>query len=106
MKMVELLNIRKRFGKVVAVDGVSLSVEEGKIFTLLGPSGCGKTTTLRIVAGFETPDEGNVYIGGQNVTKLPPEKRPIGMVFQSYALFPNMTVFGNISFPFALKTSS
>ncbi|MEM1668812.1 MAG: ABC transporter ATP-binding protein [Thermosphaera sp.] len=103
MKMVELLNIRKRFGKVVAVDGVSLSVEEGKIFTLLGPSGCGKTTTLRIVAGFETPDEGNVYIGGQNVTKLPPEKRPIGMVFQSYALFPNMTVFGNISFPLRLR---
>nr|WP_279232355.1 ABC transporter ATP-binding protein [Thermus albus] len=82
---------------------MDLSLRRGEFFTLLGPSGCGKTTTLRLVAGFESPDRGEVYIGGQLVNNLPPERRPIGMVFQHYALFPNMTVFGNIAFPLRLR---
>jgi len=101
--VVDLIGVRKRYGRVVAVDGVSLSVREGEFFTLLGPSGCGKTTTLRLVAGFETPDQGEVRISGQGVNRLPPEGRPIGMVFQNYALFPNMTVFGNVAFPLRLR---
>ncbi|MBW6395892.1 ABC transporter ATP-binding protein [Thermus sp. SYSU G05001] len=101
--VVELLGVRKRYGEVVAVDGVDLGLKEGEFFTLLGPSGCGKTTTLRLVAGFEAPDAGEVRIGGERVNSLPPERRPIGMVFQNYALFPNMTVFGNVAFPLRLK---
>jgi ABC-type Fe3+/spermidine/putrescine transport system ATPase subunit len=101
--VVELKAVRKRYGKVVAVDGVSLALREGEFFTLLGPSGCGKTTTLRLVAGFEEPEAGEVLIGGKQVNRLPPERRPIGMVFQNYALFPNMTVFGNVAFPLRLR---
>ena len=93
----------KRYGRTLAVDGVSLEVREGEFFSLLGPSGCGKTTTLRLVAGFERPDGGEVLLAGERVTHLPPERRPIGMVFQSYALFPNMTVFGNVAFPMRLR---
>ncbi|GLV49227.1 hypothetical protein TJA_23290 [Thermus sp. LT1-2-5] len=101
--MVELIGVHKRYGRVVAVDGVNLAVREGEFFTLLGPSGCGKTTTLRLVAGFETPDQGEVRIAERNVNRLPPEQRPIGMVFQNYALFPNMTVYGNVAFPLRLR---
>ncbi|MDM7323527.1 MAG: ABC transporter ATP-binding protein [Thermus sp.] len=101
--MVELREVHKRYGPVRAVDGLDLGLREGEFFTLLGPSGCGKTTTLRLVAGFEAPDQGEVYIGGERVNALPPERRPIGMVFQHYALFPNMTVFGNIAFPMRLR---
>ncbi|MFD3004579.1 ABC transporter ATP-binding protein [Thermus tengchongensis] len=103
MAVVELREVHKRYGKTAAVDGVSLGLREGEFFTLLGPSGCGKTTTLRLVAGFEAPDRGEVWIGKERVDRLPPERRPIGMVFQNYALFPNMTVFGNVAFPLRLK---
>ncbi|MFB6240809.1 MAG: ATP-binding cassette domain-containing protein, partial [Gemmatimonadota bacterium] len=84
---VELDGVTKQFGDVVAVDDVSLGIEEGKFLTLLGPSGCGKTTTLRCVAGFETPTSGDVYIDGERVNDVPPFERDTSMVFQSYALF-------------------
>lgn len=101
--MLDLEGLTKRFGKVVAVDGVTLGIQEGEFFSLLGPSGCGKTTVLRMVAGFERPDKGGVFLKGERVTHLPPERRPIGMVFQNYALFPNMTVFENVAFPKRLR---
>ncbi len=99
MADVNLVNIDKRFGSAVANEGVNLHIEDGEFFTLLGPSGCGKTTTLRIVAGLETPDTGEIYIGGTLVNELPPGRRNIAMVFQNYALYPHMTVFENIAFP-------
>ncbi|WP_224449418.1 ABC transporter ATP-binding protein [Haloprofundus salilacus] len=95
---VRLDGITKRFGDVTAVDDVSLSIERGKFLTLLGPSGCGKTTTLRCIAGFETPTEGDVYIGDERVNDVPPFERDTSMVFQSYALFPHMTVGENVAF--------
>ncbi len=96
---VELTGVTKRFGdEVVAVDGVNLVIEDGEFFSLLGPSGCGKTTTLRMIAGFEFPTEGSVRIHGVEMGLSPPNKRPINTVFQSYALFPHMTVFENVAF--------
>jgi spermidine/putrescine ABC transporter ATP-binding subunit len=95
---IELAGVSKRFGKVVAVDRVSVRIEKGEFFTFLGPSGCGKTTTLRIMAGLETPDEGRVLMDGQDITYLPPHKRDIAMVFQNYALWPHMTVFENVAY--------
>lgn len=94
----ELRNVAKAYGTVRAVDDVSLSVAKGELVALLGPSGCGKTTTLRMVAGFVEPTEGDVFIGGKRVTNLPPYKRDTGMVFQSYALFPHLSVAQNIAF--------
>ncbi len=91
-------NITKRFGKVVAVDDVSLSIEEGEFFALLGPSGCGKTTLLRMLAGFETPTEGRILIDGEDISKIPPNRRPVNMVFQSYAVFPHMSVADNVAY--------
>ncbi len=91
-------NITKRFGSFTAVDQVTLEIEHGMTFSLLGPSGCGKTTLLRIAAGFETPDEGRVLLDGQDITTLPPEKRPVNTVFQNYALFPHLSVRDNIAF--------
>jgi spermidine/putrescine ABC transporter ATP-binding subunit len=91
-------NVTKRFGKMVAVDNVSLSIEEGEFFALLGPSGCGKTTLLRMLAGFETPTEGRILIDGQDISTIPPNKRPVNMVFQSYAVFPHMTVAENVGY--------
>ena len=88
----------KRFGAVVALDNVSLSVGAGEFFALLGPSGCGKTTLMRLVAGFETPDSGRVLLAGQDLAGAPPHKRPVNMMFQSYALFPHLNVFENIAF--------
>jgi putrescine transport system ATP-binding protein len=90
--------VTKRFGSVVAVDGLSLDIYDGEFFALLGPSGCGKTTLLRMLAGFETPDEGRIRLAGVDIASTPPYRRPTNMMFQSYALFPHLTVAGNIAF--------
>lgn len=90
--------VTKRFGDVTAVNNVSLEVKKGEFFSLLGSSGCGKTTLLRMLAGFEHPDEGKIYLDGQDVTELPPNKRRVHTIFQNYALFPTMTVWDNIAF--------
>src|SRR5258708_18299399 len=94
----ELRNIRKRFGDVTAVDGVSLKVGKGQFVCLLGPSGCGKSTSLRCIAGLEEPDDGEILIGGKEVTKDPPWQRDIAMMFQDFALFPHMTVAKQVGF--------
>ncbi|HEX7126401.1 MAG TPA: ABC transporter ATP-binding protein [Thermodesulfobacteriota bacterium] len=96
---VTLRGVVKRHGAVAALKGVNLDIRPGEFFALLGPSGSGKTTTLRIIAGLETVDEGSVHIDGADVTRLPPGDRDVAMVFQSYALYPHMTVFDNIAFP-------
>jgi multiple sugar transport system ATP-binding protein len=98
MAEVRFEGIRKMFGKVAAVDGVDLEVNEGEFVVLLGPSGCGKTTLLRCLAGLEKVDDGHVFIGGRDSTDLPPRKRRIAMVFQSYAVFPHMKVYDNVGF--------
>ena len=103
MAFVELQGLRKHFGTVKAVDGVDLSITEGELLVILGPSGCGKTTLMRMIAGLERPSAGDVAIGGKAVTDLPPRARSIAMVFQSYALYPHMTVFNNIAFPLRAK---
>jgi spermidine/putrescine transport system ATP-binding protein len=95
---VDLRSVTKRFGELVAVDDLSLELAGGEFFTLLGPSGCGKTTTLRMIAGFEQPSEGGIQIEGTDVAGLPPHKRPTNTVFQSYALFPHMSVEDNVAF--------
>ena len=100
---VELIELRKTFGRVVPVDGVSLSVGPGEFVTLLGPSGSGKTTTLMMIAGFEFPDSGAIRIDGHDITWLPSYRRPIGVVFQNYALFPHMTVFENVAFSLRMR---
>ena len=99
MALLEIRNVTRRFGSLVAVDRVSLAIESGEFFTLLGPSGCGKTTLLRMIAGFDEPDEGELFLDGKPLAGIAPEKRPVHTVFQSYALFPHMTVAGNIAFP-------
>lgn len=96
--MIEILGVTKRFGDFTAVHDVSLHIKEGEFITLLGPSGCGKTTLLRMLSGFETPDAGLIRIGGEDVTHLAPYRRNVNQVFQSYALFPHMTVRENIGF--------
>ena len=98
-----LEGVRKRYGEVVALDGVDLEIRRGEFFSLLGPSGCGKTTLLRLLAGFETPDAGRVLIGGKDMAGVPPYERPVNTVFQNYALFPHMTVAGNIAFGLRMK---
>ena len=95
---VELLGVTKRFEDVVAVDELDLAIRRGEFLSLLGPSGCGKTTTLRLIAGFEQPDEGRLLIGGRDVAGLPPYKRDVNTVFQSYALFPHMSVLANVAY--------
>lgn len=95
--MLKLDSISKSFDENAVLENISLEIESGERFTLLGRSGCGKTTLLRIIAGFETPDSGTIFIEGQDVVSLPIEKRPIGMIFQSYALFPHMSVYDNIA---------
>jgi spermidine/putrescine transport system ATP-binding protein len=103
---VRLEDIVKRFDDVVAVDGVSLEIPEGSFFALLGPSGCGKTTTLRMIGGFEEPTEGRILLGEVDVVGLPPYRRDVNTVFQSYALFPHMTVFDNVAFGLERKGMS
>ena len=99
MALLEIQDVTRRFGDFAAVDGVNLSIEAGEFFTLLGPSGCGKTTLLRMVAGFDLPDGGRILLNGDDLADRPPEDRPVRTVFQSYALFPHMTVQGNVAFP-------
>jgi putative spermidine/putrescine transport system ATP-binding protein len=98
MAFLELSGVQKRFGPTVAVHDFNLATERGEFVSFLGPSGCGKTTTLRMIAGFETPTDGSITLDGRDITRRPPNKRNVGMVFQSYALFPNMTVADNIGF--------
>jgi putative spermidine/putrescine transport system ATP-binding protein len=103
MSSITLHGLTKRFGLVTAVNQLDLEIREGELITLLGPSGCGKTTTLRMIGGFEIPDEGAIYFGERPVTALPPERRNIGIVFQSYALFPHMTVWHNVAFGLQMR---
>src|SRR5688572_32243349 len=100
---ISLEGVSRTFGQVHALDDLSLDVQPGELLALLGPSGCGKTTLLRVVAGLERPDQGTVRIGSTDVTRVPARKRPIGMVFQSYALFPNLTVAENVRFPLDVR---
>jgi len=105
----QVSGLRKTFGRDVAVDGISFSVEKGRILTLLGPSGCGKTTTLRCLAGLEQPDAGTIVVDGERMTSVadgiivPPERRHVGMVFQSYAVWPHMTVAENVGYPLSVR---
>jgi multiple sugar transport system ATP-binding protein len=103
MARILLKNLTKRFGSVVAVNNLSLEVKDKEFLVLLGPSGCGKTTVLRCIAGLETQDEGEIYVGEILVNDLPPKERDVAMVFQSYALYPHMTVYENIAFPLKVK---
>lgn len=104
--MVKFENIEIKYGDFVAIENLNLDIKEGEFFTFLGPSGCGKTTSLRALVGFLTPSKGKVFVGDKDVTNLPVEKRNIGMVFQSYALFPTMTVYDNIAFGMKVKKLS
>jgi ABC-type Fe3+/spermidine/putrescine transport system ATPase subunit len=95
--------LTKRYGPLAAVDGVSVEVREGELVSFLGPSGCGKTTLLRMAGGFVRPDAGRVLLDGRDVTADPPNRRPTVMVFQSYALFPHLTVAGNVGYPLRVR---
>src|SRR3954469_4881149 len=103
MARLQLKNLSKRYGEQVAVAGATLDVADGEFLVLLGPSGCGKTTTLRMIAGFVAPSGGSATIGATDVTYLPPWRRNTGMVFQSYALFPHMTVAENVAFGLEMR---
>ena len=103
MTRVRIVDIAKAFGPVLAVRGVTLEVGEGEFFSLLGPSGCGKTTTLRIIAGLERPTRGEIWFGDEAVTNVPPQLRNIGLVFQSYAVFPTMTVYNNVAYGLRIR---
>src|SRR6266496_1281078 len=98
MAYLDLTNVQKKFATSTAVENFNLNIERGEFVSFLGPSGCGKTTTLRMIAGFEVPSSGSIRLDNSEITGLPPNKRNIGMVFQSYALFPNLTVADNIAF--------
>ena len=106
MSLLEIRNVTRRFGSLDALKNVDLSIEAGEFFTLLGPSGCGKTTLLRLIAGFIEPDEGELLLDGQSLAGMPPERRPVHTVFQSYALFPHMTVANNVAFPLQMAGKS
>src|SRR6266851_5606650 len=94
----QLDRVRKSYGDVVAVDELVLDIEAGEFFSLLGPSGCGKTTTLRVIGGFEVAESGRVRLGGHDITHVPPHRREVNTVFQSYALFPHLNVFDNVAY--------
>ena len=96
--MLEIRQVSKQFGGLDAVKEVSLNINKGEIFALLGGSGCGKTTLLRMLAGFETPSAGTIFIDGEDISQMPPHRRPVNMMFQSYALFPHMSVAQNVAF--------
>src|SRR5581483_7196487 len=100
---IALESVSKSFGSHTAVDEVSLEIGEGEFFSMLGPSGCGKTTSLRMIAGFETPDTGRVVLEGADVTGVLPNRRPVNMVFQQYALFPHMSIYDNVAFGLKVK---
>ena len=102
-KIIELKNVSKSFDGQKVLDNVSLDIYDNEFLTLLGPSGCGKTTTLRIIAGFETPDAGSLFFLGEDIASLPPHRRSVNTVFQRYALFPHLNVFENIAFPLRVK---
>lgn len=106
MALLEIRNVTRRFGNLSAVRDVSLDIEAGEFFTLLGPSGCGKTTILRMIAGFDAPDAGELFLDGRPLAGIPPEKRPVHTVFQNYALFPHLTVAANIAFPLEMAGRS
>jgi putative spermidine/putrescine transport system ATP-binding protein len=103
MSAIRLSSLTKSFGPLVAVNDLDLELQQGELVAFLGPSGCGKTTTLRMVAGFERADRGAIFLGGREVTDLPPERRDAGMVFQNYALFPHLTVFENVAFGLQMR---
>jgi putative spermidine/putrescine transport system ATP-binding protein len=100
---VDLIDLRRRFGPTRALDGLSLTIAPGELVALLGPSGCGKTTALRVLAGFEAPDTGRVVVDGKDVTRIPAQRRDMGMVFQSYSLFPNMNALDNVGFGLRMR---
>ena len=102
-KIIEFIGVSKTYGKTLAVENVNFYVNKGEFITFLGPSGCGKTTTLRMIAGFEMPSEGQILLGGRDITALPPHKRPVNTVFQRYALFPHLNVYDNVAFGLKLK---
>jgi len=106
MAILEIQNVSKVYEDSLVVDNISLSIDKGEFFTLLGPSGCGKTTLLRMIAGFATPDSGRILLDGKDITDLPPEDRALHTIFQSYALFPHMTVYDNIAFPLKMAKCS
>src|SRR3954447_18046055 len=100
---VSLVDLRRTYGSLNALDGLSLDMEPGEMVVLLGPSGCGKTTALRILAGLDQPTDGRVLVGGEDITRVPANKRDMGMVFQAYSLFPHMTVRDNVAFGLRLR---
>ena len=100
---VKLVDLVKRFADVTAVAGINLEMQPGEFFSLLGPSGCGKTTTLRLIAGFERPDEGQILLDDADMAQVPPHKRNVNTVFQNYALFPHLNVFDNVAFGLRYK---
>ena len=104
--IIELKNVSKVYDNKTVVDGFNLYVKRGEFITFLGPSGCGKTTTLRMIAGFELPTEGSIVLNGEDITNLPPYKRPVNTVFQRYALFPHLDVYDNIAFGLKIKKVS
>ena len=103
MPLLEIRNVTRRFGALTAIDNVTLSIEAGEFFTLLGPSGCGKTTLLRMIAGFQQADDGEIRIGGAAMNGVAPNRRPVNMVFQQLALFPMMSVGENVAFGLARR---
>src|SRR5512132_3406421 len=103
MPHLELQELRRSFAGVAALQGIDLALEKGEFVSLLGPSGCGKTTALRLVAGFDRPDRGSIVVDGKDVTRVSPSKRDMGMVFQAYSLFPNMTAEQNVEFGLKIR---